>query len=45
MVDDAYLGTNGDVAFSSTNTVATLEKWSAWTQVAQSNNCHMIAQL
>ncbi|KAG5818888.1 hypothetical protein H9Q74_001588 [Fusarium xylarioides] len=44
-VDDAYLGTIGDVALSETNMAMALEKWSAWAQVAQGHNCHMIAQL
>ncbi|KAL5592411.1 hypothetical protein FOBRF1_013437 [Fusarium oxysporum] len=44
-VDDAYLGTVGDVALSKTNMAVTLEKWSAWAQAAQGHNCHMIVQL
>ncbi|KAI1042928.1 hypothetical protein LB505_013100 [Fusarium chuoi] len=44
-VDDIYIGTVGDVALSETNVAVTLEKWSAWAQVAQGHNCHMIAQL
>lgn len=44
MIDERYLGGNGDVAVSCSDS-ATFEQWSKWTEAVRSHESIIIAQL